>query len=144
MLTAVAEGAAPVSRVEFYRSNVFLGVVTNLPYTCNWQAVRGNWNLSAVAWDSAGIATTSAVVKVTVRSPPKAPMIQNVVLSNNAIAVTISTVTGQVYRLDSAASPASAEWSPVAASQTATNTVLTIADPLGTNQQRYYRAVLIP
>ena len=144
MLTAVADGAAPVSRVEFYRSNVFLGVVTNLPYTCNWQAVRGNWNLSAVAWDSAGIATTSAVVKVTVRAPPKAPMIQNVVLSNNAIAVTISTVTGQVYRLDSAASPASAEWSPVAASQTATNTVLTIADPLGTNQQRYYRAVLIP
>jgi hypothetical protein len=144
LLATVADGAAPLSRVEFYRSNVLAGVATSRPYTCDWQAVRGNWGLTAVAWDSAGLATTSAVVKVTVQAPSEAPVIQNVILSNNDIFVTFTTVTGQVYRLDSAASPASVEWSPVAPSRTATNTVMTITDPLGTHQQRYYRAILNP
>jgi hypothetical protein len=140
----VAEGTGTVNRVEFYRSNILAGTSTAKPYACNWQAVRGNWNLTAVAWDSAGWATTSAVVKVAVQGPLEAPFIQNVALTSNSLAVTFSAVTGFVYRLDSAPAAAGAEWTPVASSRTATNTAMTITDPLGTNQQRYYRAVLIP
>ncbi len=139
----VADGGSGTRKVDFYRGNVLLGAATNAPYLCQWVAEPGVCDLKAVAWDGVN-SVTSAVIRVTVRSRPPSPVITSAVLSNQSIAVSFGAVTGQVYRLDWAGSPVGNSWQPVAPNQTATNTRITIRDALGTNQQRYYRAVLVP
>jgi len=56
-----------IVRVEFYTNGSLLAVSSNWPYSVFWtNAWLGTYNVSAVAWDAAGMSATTAVRTVTV------------------------------------------------------------------------------
>lgn len=70
-----------VTRVEFFRNGVSIGVDTSAPYSVTWSnAAAGSYSLTAVATDNGNATTTSAAVSVTVNTgtvpdtvPPSVP-----------------------------------------------------------------------
>jgi hypothetical protein len=78
--TAAASGGS-VTNVSFYDGGTLLGSDSTSPYSYTWSpATLGSHALTAVAWDSTGLAATSAVVNVTVasyRSYTSAPIAEN-------------------------------------------------------------------
>jgi hypothetical protein len=67
-LAAVANDSdGTVAQVQFFQGTNSLGIVTSSPYGINWPNVpTGNYFLTAVATDSNGLSSTSAVVNVVV------------------------------------------------------------------------------
>ena len=67
-LSASASGTnASIVRVEFYAGSSKLGVATTAPYSIVWNnAQPGNYNLTAVAYDSNGSSSTSNAVPLNV------------------------------------------------------------------------------
>ena len=58
-----------IDRVEFLADGNIIGVATQAPYTFSWTDVaRGNYNLRARVYDSAGVRDASPVVRVHVRN----------------------------------------------------------------------------
>jgi regulation of enolase protein 1 (concanavalin A-like superfamily) len=56
-----------LAKVEFYRGSTLIGTDTSSPFTSSWtNAAAGSYSLTAVAYDTAGLKTTSAAVPVTV------------------------------------------------------------------------------
>ncbi|KAA5548768.1 Ig-like domain-containing protein [Adhaeribacter rhizoryzae] len=72
-LTITANAAdtdGSVSKVTFFNGGVKLGEDLTSPYTFSWANVAaGNYTITAVATDNAGLTTTSAAVQVTVKAP---------------------------------------------------------------------------
>jgi cytochrome c peroxidase len=65
-----ADSDGTVSRVEFFQGAVKLGEDLTAPYSFAWSGVAaGTYSLTARATDSAGAATTSAAVNITVNAP---------------------------------------------------------------------------
>lgn len=60
---------ASIIRVEFYAGSSKLGVATTAPYSVVWNSAQpGNYNLSAVAYDSNNVSASSDVVPVNIVS----------------------------------------------------------------------------
>jgi hypothetical protein len=69
--TAAAAGGATVTQVAYFNGTTLIGTATTSPYTFNWQNVAaGDYNVTAVATDSAGSTGTSAVLGIHVASSP--------------------------------------------------------------------------
>ena len=65
-----------VTKVEFYKNNILLGIDTNSPYQYTWNTtgvLNGIYNLSAKAYDAADNIGVSNTVSVTVTSDTQAP-----------------------------------------------------------------------
>ena len=59
-----------IARVEFWANAALLGSDTTAPYAWTWSgAAAGTYDLTAVAFDNSGAATSSAAVRVTVQAP---------------------------------------------------------------------------
>jgi RHS repeat-associated protein len=72
-----------VTNVEFYRGNLYLlGHATASPYSYTWTAAAGLYSLTAVAYDSHGLISTSSRVTITVGSA--CSYTNNTYSSNNA------------------------------------------------------------
>ena len=70
-LSATATDSDGVARVEFYRGATLIGQDASSPYSITWSgAPEGTHVLTAKAFDSLGIATTSTSVSVTVAQAP--------------------------------------------------------------------------
>ena len=59
-----------VVRVEFYIDNLKSSSHTQIPYSWNWQPLPGNYNLTAIAFDTFGDSTISAMVPVKIDTAP--------------------------------------------------------------------------
>ncbi|MCT4623595.1 MAG: carbohydrate-binding protein, partial [Schleiferiaceae bacterium] len=59
-----------VVRVEFYVDNNKTSTQTQTPFSWNWHALPGNYNLTAVAFDTFGDSTISAMVPVRIDTAP--------------------------------------------------------------------------
>jgi hypothetical protein len=98
-----------VASVAFYLDGSLLGQSTSSPFTATWdttQSSNGTHNLSAIATDGVGNATTSAVVSVTVNNvTPPSPVVSTggggstySISINNGIATTATpSVTLSLY-----------------------------------------------
>jgi Bacterial Ig domain/Domain of unknown function (DUF362)/Concanavalin A-like lectin/glucanases superfamily len=65
---SAASDYSPLSEVDFYANDAFLGPRTTAPFTLTWNnAGPGTWGLSATARDAGGLSATSSVVRVYVR-----------------------------------------------------------------------------
>ncbi|MGH7993004.1 MAG: choice-of-anchor tandem repeat GloVer-containing protein [Limisphaerales bacterium] len=64
--------------------------------------------------------------------------------TNGAFAFTWSTATGQTYQVQFITSLGHTNWSYLGSAIPATNSTATVADPMGTNQQRFYHVELVP
>ncbi len=65
---SASASAAPIQRVDFYRSGIFIGASSSAPYSFQWPNVPvGIWSLAAVATDTGNYSVTLSVVSVTVR-----------------------------------------------------------------------------
>ena len=72
-ISATAVSTSPITNLAFYANGQELGARANSPYTFTWSnAPAGTYQLTVVAWDQAGLATTSAPVAIAVVSngPP--------------------------------------------------------------------------
>ena len=73
-------------------------------------------------------------------TPP--PLLLKQWQTNHAFAFTWSTATGQIYQVQFTTHLGQTTWSNLVNAIPATNTTTTAMDPLGTNQQRFYRVGL--
>jgi uncharacterized repeat protein (TIGR03803 family) len=76
-------------------------------------------------------------------SVPAAPRIQTITQNGPATTLTCSTVAEQTYQLQYIADLSQTNWNNLGSSFTATNGLSILSDPLGTDQKRFYRLVLI-
>jgi len=70
---SASDGDDSVAKVEFYANAAKVGQATNAPFSVTWtNAALGNYSFTAVATDSRGGASTSAVVHLTIitNAPP--------------------------------------------------------------------------
>lgn len=91
---AIGGANGTVSKVEFFSGNASLGVDTTAPYSVTWTpTVTGIYNLTAVATDSEGGASTSSVATVFVLSGDGKPTISSFSPATAAPGATI-TING--------------------------------------------------
>ena len=112
-----------IARVDFYAGADLIGTDDTSPYTITWADVpEGSYALAAVATDSAGAQTTSAVANITV-SPPARPTISvnnvtvtegNAGTTSAVFNVSLSAASGQTitvkYRTMNATATAPADY----------------------------------
>src|SRR5207253_3316044 len=84
--------------------------------------------------------TNSAGALLTVLGPP---IFQSSVQTNHVIQLIWSTVAGAKYQLQYKPTLNGGTWTNLGSALTATGSTLSVADPLGTNSQRFYRALLL-
>jgi predicted phage tail protein len=110
-LTADAsDPEGPVSRVEFYADATLIGTASMAPYSTTWSSVApGTYSLTAVAFDSAGISTTSSSVSITVSAPNQPPTVILTAPTSGATYTDPATITltasasdpdGQIARVE--------------------------------------------
>jgi hypothetical protein len=75
---------------------------------------------------------------------PAPPVIQTAKQSGSSFAFTWSTITNQMYQIQATASLAPANWTNLGSTLTATNSAMTISEPIGANKEQFYRVVLLP
>ncbi|MDP3882111.1 MAG: Ig-like domain-containing protein [Nanoarchaeota archaeon] len=70
VIRAVANDTHGISQVEFYEGSNLLNTDAIFPYEYTWEGVAvGNYSLTAKAYDSLGLSTTSSVVNIQVNAP---------------------------------------------------------------------------
>jgi hypothetical protein len=68
---SVSGGIGPLQKVEFFAGSTKLGQSLTSPYIFTWNnAPAGSYSLTAKATDSVNISAVSAIINITVKSPP--------------------------------------------------------------------------
>jgi len=75
-------------------------------------------------------------------SPP--PQITDITVAGAQVSLTVSTIPGRTYRIESKDDLGQLSWTPLGGNAVASGSSLTIQDGLGASSQRFYRAVLLP
>ena len=63
-----------VNKVDFYANNVKIGEDTQAPFSINWSAAAGNYELSAIAIDNGNLQTKSQIVNVNLTEESNEPV----------------------------------------------------------------------
>jgi hypothetical protein len=129
---ATATGAAPTLSWTF-NGNPVVGV-TGSPLALSKVSPAQGGSYRAVATAN-GLSTTSAPVVLTVLSPLR---ILTTSADDTRFALTVGTINGRRYFLETASDPTSASWQPVT-SAVATGSTLELADPNRAPEVKTYR-----
>ena len=138
------EGKRPVRQVDFYRGSTLIGSKTEPPFVVPWTVgPTGSLQLKAVATDTNGITTTSALVYVRVEpSHAPAPDILHAAASQTDMRITFPSAPGRSYRIESAGSLPPA-WHPALPDYQATADTTTLTNAI-TQPRQFYRVILLP
>jgi len=131
--TATAPGTVPTLAWSFEGNLIPSATGNTLSLTQLTPAKAGAYRAIATA---NGLSVTSAPIAVVVTS---ALRIANTVTDANGLTVTLSTVNGRSYLLESASDPTATLWQ-TRAQATATGASLQLTDPDLTAETRFYRA----
>jgi autotransporter-associated beta strand protein len=93
--------------------------------------------------DTASIQVSGGNVNLLVNAPVP-PVIQTAMQSRGSFLFTWSSLTNQIYRIQSTPSLAPANWTNLGSPITATNSATSISEPVDANTQQFYRVVLLP
>jgi len=72
------------------------------------------------------------------------PQIQNVQTSSNSFVFTWTAASNQLYQIQTTTDLTLTNWTAVGGELTASNSTMTVSEPLGTNVQQFYRILLLP
>ncbi|HYV29394.1 MAG TPA: Ig-like domain-containing protein [Candidatus Eisenbacteria bacterium] len=87
-VTASADPAASIRRVDFFSNNQKVGTATNSPYSITWNNVAaGTYSLTAQATDTNGLVATSAPVAITVSGQTGGGPTLTIVSSGNQMVI---------------------------------------------------------
>jgi uncharacterized repeat protein (TIGR03806 family) len=93
LAAAASDTDGTVAKVEFFRDLAKLGEDTSSPYSLVWSnVVAGSYSLTARATDSDGLASTSAVVNISVSAANAPPAVSITSPTNNASFVTPANI----------------------------------------------------
>jgi acid phosphatase type 7 len=94
VISVFARAVSGISQVEFLANGVLLGSVATSPYNFNWADVPfGTHRVEAVAYDTAGMVSTSAPISLTITIPPTNTVPPYVFSQNPAAESTITNLT---------------------------------------------------
>jgi hypothetical protein len=89
-----SDGDGTIAGVDFYAGTTLIGSDTSTPYSVTWNNVpAGSYQVTAVARDNAGSATTSAARTITVNAENQAPMVSLSAPANGATYPALATIT---------------------------------------------------
>ncbi len=151
-LTVTASNA---SRLYGQTNPVFGGTITGLQnqdnisatYICsaNSNSTAGPYAIAPVLVDPDDRQTNYTVSLVngtlTVSAPPVVLTVQH---SGGSFTFTWSSAEGQSYQIQTETNLAQPNWTNLGSSFVATNSTMTTAEPVGTNEQQYYRILFVP
>jgi uncharacterized repeat protein (TIGR03803 family) len=112
---------------------------TNRILTVTNASFADTGNYSVVVSNSLGSVTSSNALLTVVLQPA----FQSITQSNGAITLVWNAINGQKYQLQSTSNLASTNWFTLD-TITATNSIVTASDVIGTNAQMFYRIVQLP
>lgn len=91
-----------VAKVEFYSGTTLLNSDTTAPYSYSWANVAaGSYSITAKAYNSAGVSTTSTAVAITVKAANAAPTVSLTAPAANASYTAPASVTITANAADS-------------------------------------------
>jgi len=96
-----------------------------------------------VGLDAASIQVSGENVNLVVAAPA-APTFQGATKSGSSLTFTWSAIANRTYQIQSTSNLAPAKWTNLSSVVTATNSTMTLSEPIGTNRQQFYRVVLLP
>jgi hypothetical protein len=128
----------------------FVTTTVNLPSSAQSQNVRFRWRVGTDVsnpgggWRIDSIAVTAFVCCVadTTASPP--PVIQSIILSNTAMSLSWSSVSGRTYRLEYKDDLADTDWNPILPVIQSYSNTTSGSDYYYGNILRFYRVTLLP
>jgi len=128
-ITVSAQTSEPVAQVAFYAGATQIGIVTTSPYQIQWTNIAaGNYQLTAIATDTAGGTSSSAPVNISVTAPPSAPTGLTATAGDQQVSLMWTASTGATSYTVSRATTNGGPYSQIASGITATtylNTGLT-------------------
>jgi MBG domain (YGX type) len=148
--------AADAIRAFGVTNPVFTGTITGLTnqdnitalYTCTATASSppGTYAITPTLVDTnnrlANYTVTTNDGTLTVVEPPN---ILAMLQSDNSFTFTWSAISNQVYQVQSTTNLGQGGWTNLGGASTATNSTVTISEPVGTtNSEQFYRVVLLP
>jgi hypothetical protein len=95
-ITIISEASdvdGSITRVEFYNGSNRIGEKTSPPYSFNWRNVgKGEYTITAVAYDNQGLKTTSPAVKLSVKNGKRKPVISFAAPENEVLYTAPATI----------------------------------------------------
>lgn len=107
----------------------------------NSLALADAGNYSVIVTNAFGAKSSQGAALVVEVAPPS---FQALVRTNDTLLLGWTTAAGRVYQLQARSSLAASSWLNVGSPVIANGAALTMPVPLGTEQQQYYRVVLLP
>lgn len=124
--TATATDSDGISKIEFYSGTTLLGTATTSPYSISWKSTTGVHSITAKAYDSKSVSSSSAAISITVTDPNIATLVgtntTQGVTPNSAIAPMTFTWGGAATDVSYTTLPAG-----LTASKNSTTKTLTIS-----------------
>jgi uncharacterized repeat protein (TIGR03803 family) len=103
-------------------------------------SVADSGSYSVIVSNSLGAVSSDSALLTVINQP----VFQTITQTNGTVSLAWSTFSGQIYQLQYNPDLSSSGWINLGNSITATNSLTTFSDVIGTGTQRFYRVVLLP
>ena len=138
----VIPAAGAVTNIAFYDGPLFIGQLTNAPYTLFYGSSTGGLHvLTALATDIRGVSSTSSPINVTISGPSSNRLVASYQITNG-LRVCFNGLPGSNYVFEMATNvQAGANWIPLLTNSVPSGYLIFTESPATNAAQRYYRVL---